>query len=368
MKRGRAFINVITFLLISSFLVWFGVTRFLIPQDTGRTLYMNVADGSGLLPRSDVTVRGIPAGSVTAVDLTEQGTALVTIVLDPGVAVTRGTMAEVTRRSPIGDITVNLIPGDGPEMPGGGRIPMENTVMPPDPVLTIQVLSEVLDAVPPEDLSTVVGEAATALRGRGTDLAALSEAGADLPERILEVRVQLESLLRTGPEVLEVLAQNAPTLADDLRQTALLADILRDRRFDLVELSRNGADFAEVFGELLATEKPNLACMLSDYGRINANIARDDNLRNLIDVLELNHYFFDGADQAVQEGKDGYNWFRVHFLSPQEPPARPNEPHRQRPDVFGANACRSRYGPGVGPATQERDPYIAPGSRLHRGT
>jgi hypothetical protein len=157
-----------------------------------------------------------------------------------------------------------------------------------------------------------------------------------------------------GTDYHRALRERLKALADDLRQTALLADILRDRRFDLVELSRNGANFAEVFGELLATEKPNLACMLSDYGRINANIARDANLRNLIDVLELNHYFFGGADQAVQEGKDGYNWFRVHFLPPQKPPGRANEPPRQPPDVFGANACRSRYGPGVGPASHPR--------------
>jgi len=368
MMGRRTLINLVTFLLVASFLVWFGVTRFLIPPAEGRTVRMELADASGLLPRSDVTVRGVPSGAVSGVELSDRGTALVTMILDPGVAVTEGTTAEVTRRSPIGDLTVNLIPGDGPELEDGGVIPMENTVPPPEAERTIQSVARFLSAVPPEALSTVVTEAAEALRGRGADLASLSESGADLPERILEVQAQLESLIRTGPEVLDVLAEHAPTLADDLTQTAILADILRDRRFDLVTLSRNGASFAEVFGDLLARQKPNLACMLSDFGRINVTLARGENLEALRGVLDLNHFFFEGIDQTVQPGKDGHKWFRVHFLPPQQPPARSYEPNRARPMVLGGNACRSRYGEGVGPAGQSPQPFIAPGSRLERGS
>jgi phospholipid/cholesterol/gamma-HCH transport system substrate-binding protein len=367
-NRRRTVINVVTFVLLASFLVWFGVTRFLLPPEAGQRITMEVTDAGGLLPRSDVTVRGVPGGVVERVDLTGQGTALVTVALDPGVTVTEGTVAEITRRSPIGDLTVDLIPGPGPALPNGGHIPIENTSSPPDPERTIEVLAQLLSAVPPQDLDTVVTEAATALRGRGRDLASLSESGADLPERILEVRTQLESLLRTGPEVLDVLAANAPTLADDLVQTAVLADILRDRRYDLVDLTANGARFAEVFGELLADEKPNIACLVSDFGRINRFLAKPDNLKNLVDVLDLNHYFFGGADQAVQHGKDDLYWFRVHFLPPQQPAARGYHPTRKPPDVLGGDGCTSRYGPGVGPATQAHDPYTAPGSQLHRGT
>jgi phospholipid/cholesterol/gamma-HCH transport system substrate-binding protein len=364
----RTLVNLVTFVVVSVFLVWFGVTRFLIPPTEGRTVHMIMADAFGLLPRSDVTIRGVPSGSVTEVDLASDGSARVTMILDPGASIAQGTTAEVTRRSPIGDLTVNLIPGDGPAMPDGGTIPIEDTVPPPIAERTIQAVARFLSAVPPEDLDVVITEAATALRERGPDLASLSETGADLPERILEVQAQLESLIRTGPEVLDVLAAHAPTLADDLTQTAILADILRDRRFDLVGLSRNGATFAEVFGDLLAQEKPNIACMLSDFGRINVTLARPENLENLKGVLDLNHFFFGGADQAVQPGKDGHTWFRVHFLPPQQPQARSYEPNRPRPVVYGGNACRSRYGPGVGPASQPSDTYIAPGSRLVRGT
>ncbi len=368
MNPRRTFLNVITFVALSTFLLYYGLTKFIFPPEPGQTVIMTAPDAAGLLPRSDVTVRGVPSGDVRAVRLTDQGTTEVTIALDPGVVITEGTSAQITRRSPIGDITVELTPGQGAPLPDGGRIPIEAVTTPPDPVRTIEVLSNTLQALTPEDVGTVVEELATAVRGRGQDLATLSEAGADLPEKILEVRVQLESLINTGPKVLDVLAANAPTLADDFVLTAMLADILRDRRFDLVELSKNGANFADVFGELLARQKPNLACLINDFGEINATLAGGENLQNLESVLDLNHFFFDAVWESVQTGKDGYGWFRVHFLPPQEPHGQSYQPKRAPPDVFGGHGCHNQYGKGVGPADQASEPYVAPGSQLHPGT
>jgi phospholipid/cholesterol/gamma-HCH transport system substrate-binding protein len=367
MNPRRTLINVISFLLISAFLIYFGATRFLFPQEEGRRVYMEVANASGLLPRSDVTVRGVPSGAIEGVRLTEEGTADVAIILDPGVTITEGTTADITRRSPIGDITVNLTPGQGSEMPDGGRIPMADVTTPPDPVRTIEVLADLLDSVSPDNIEIMLSELADAVRGREADLVTLQEEGANLPERILQVKAELESLIRTGPEVLDVLAANIQTLADDITQTAVLADILRDNRFDLVELMRNGADFAQILGELIVAEKPNLVCMIQDFGRINAEIAKPGNLEDLKAVLDLNHFFFGGADQAVQHGKDGFHWFRVHFLLPQEPHARQYAQQRQRPDVYAANSCQTIYGPGVGPGTQPHRPYLGPGSEFHPG-
>ena len=363
----RALVNGVVFLIVSGFLVYFGVTRYLIPDREGTTITMNVADAAGLQARSDVTIRGVPSGTVGDVRLTKDGTADVSLILDPGVVLADGATAEITRRSPIGDLTVDLTPGEGPPMTNGGRIPAERVLLPPDAERTIEVLADVLASVAPEDLQTVMAEAAIALRGRGDDLAALTEAGADLPERILEVQTELESLLRTGPVVLEALADEAPTLADDITQTAILADILRDRRFDLVELSANGASFAEVFGDLLARQKPNLSCLIRDFATINGTIAEEENLRNLIATLELNHFFFGGVEQTVQPSKDGHNWFRVELLPPGTGEGKPNTPPRGRPDVYAGNACHSRYGKGVGPGSQKYEPYIAPGSKLHEG-
>jgi phospholipid/cholesterol/gamma-HCH transport system substrate-binding protein len=366
LNRAKTLVNLITFVGIAAVLLYFGLTQFLFPPEKGKTVTMTTANASGLLPRSDVTVRGVPSGSVSAVTLQDDGTALVTIGLDPGVVLTEGTTANITRRSPIGDITVDLTPGQGAPLESGANIPMDRVTTPPDPAETIRALSETLGALTPEDVRVVIEELATAVRGRGDDLATFSEAGAELPERILKVRTQLESLIRTGPEVLDVLADNAPVIADDIALTATLADILRDRRFDLVSLSDNTARFAQVLGTLIADEKPNLSCLLSDFALINQHVAQPRHLRDLISVLQLNHFFFGGAEQAVQGSKDGLNWFRVHFLLPQHP-GEPFVPQRQRPDVQAGGACVSPFGVGVGPSSQPTGTYLSPGSELQPG-
>ena len=85
----------------------------------------------------------------------------------------------------------------------------------------------------PGDLLVGVAEQALNRRIRVEDVA-------------LQVQQQLHDLIVTGPKVTGVFADNANTLADDISQTAALADILRDRRHDLVSLSKNGAAFANV--------------------------------------------------------------------------------------------------------------------------
>jgi virulence factor Mce-like protein len=364
----RTTTNVGVFLALSAFLVWLGATQLVLSGMGGRTLGLDFVDVSGLAPRSDVTMRGVPVGAVRHVELTPEALVHVEVGLDPGMTVPEGTKAEITRRSPIGDLVVELLPGTGPPIPDGGQIGVADTTPPPRPEETIEVLTRVLHAVPSEDLSSLVTELALAVRGRGKDLGSLSETTANLPERILVVRQELESLITNGPKVTGVLAANANTLADDIAQTAALADILRDRRYDLVALSANGADFAEVAGDLIGGQKANLACLIADFGTVNATLAERQHLEDLIATLELNHYFFDGVAQVVQRGNDGLDWFRVQLLPHQEPPGRAYDPQRPPPDVFGANGCRSIYGPGVGPATQPGPVYLAAGSRLYRGT
>lgn len=366
MITKRIVVNVIVFLVVSCGLIAFGVYDLLMETGDGDRINAEFTDASGLAERNDVTMRGVTVGSVESVALTEEGVRA-KLALDPGIEVPDGTRADIVRRSPIGDLVVELTPGDGPAMDSGDTIPKERTSPPPDAGRTVEALADLLHAIPAEDISTVVSELADAVRGRGDDLARLSEVTASLPERILEVRTELRALIETGPEVTGVFADNADDLAGAVTRTAQLADILRDRRFDLVRLYRNGARFTAVAGDLLNDEKANLSCLIADSGRVNSVLAETKHLEDLVGVLELNHYFFDAVELAVQEGLDGRSWFRVQVLPHTEPPARQYEEQLGAPDVFGGDACRSRYGPGVGPGSQDDPPKLTDGSKLHRG-
>jgi ABC-type transporter Mla subunit MlaD len=206
-----------------------------------------------------------------------------------------------------------------------------------------------LHAVPSENLDTVVSELSQALDGRAGDLGRLTEAGVNLPERLLEVETELRALIETGPELTGVLADNADVLADDLTQTAKLVDLLRDKRYDLISLNRNGADFATTAGGLLARDKANLSCLVADFADVNAKIAT--HRKDLAETLDKNHFFFGAVEQAVQVGLDKGTWFRVQLLPHQEPAGASYAPHRDPPLVYPARGCFSQFGRGVGGAT-----------------
>lgn len=361
MTSARTYINVATFLVMTVLLTYLGLSNFILSQSTGPKLTADFVDASGVATRNDVTMRGIVVGTVGDVDFAGDYVR-VTMELHPGTEVPNDSKALIVRRSPIGELTIELDPGDGPPIEPGGHISVVNTEPPPDVSTTIEVFADILHAVPSEELDTVVSELAAALRGRSADLAKFADASLALPERLLEIQDELESLIRNGPKVTGVFADNAEVFADDITQTAILADILRDKRFELVDLNVNGARFLEVAADLLSDEKANLACFIKDSGKTNAAIAarRGD----LIKTLDLNHFFFDGVRQAVRKDPDGGTWFRVQLLPHTEPSGRTYAEKRPVPDVFPARACRNRYGSGVGPAD---DTSVLPkNSQVHR--
>lgn len=346
-QNTKVLVNVITFLVASVLLAYLGATNLVFVRDRGSVLQAKFTDASGLLPRNDVTMQGVPVGAVGEVDLDETGVVDVEILLDEGVEVPEGSKAEIVRRSAIGELTMELNPGDGDPLADGATIDVEDTLPPPDVSKTLETLADLLHAVPSENLDTVISELSQALDGRAADLRSLSEAGVKLPERLLEIETELRALIETGPELTGVLADNADVLADDLTQTAELADLLRDERFDLVSLSRNGANFATTAGRLLARDKANLSCLLSDFAEVNATLA--SRRKDLAGTLDTNHFFFGAVEQAVQVGLDDATWFRVQLLPHQEPAGASYAPHRDPPQVYPGRGCFSRFGRGVGP-------------------
>jgi hypothetical protein len=96
-------------------------------------------------------------------------------------------------------------------------------------------------------------------------------------------------------------------------------------------------------------------------------MADSENLQNLREVLDLNHFFFGAVDEVVKHSpSDDLDWFRVHFLSPEGHGQK--YPHQRPPnDINPGHGCHSKFGEGVGPAKQGHKPYVAPGSKVRPG-
>ena len=263
--------------------------------------------------------------------------------------VPEGTQGEVVRRSPIGELTLELhrvtVNPWRVERPSAWKTPPRHpTWRRPSRFWPTSCTR----FHPRTSAPSWTSFAAAGLRGRGEDIGEAYVAAAIYSERLLEVETELEDLIRTGPKVTGVFADNARTLADDITQTAVLADILRDNRHDLLDLYRNGARFTTVAGDLIGSEKANLACLISDFGDINTVMAQPQNLENLGRVLEDNHYFFGAVEQSVQRGLDTFMWFGSNcFRTPSHKVAPTSRIGRTR--TFTQERVPVALRPGRGP-------------------
>jgi phospholipid/cholesterol/gamma-HCH transport system substrate-binding protein len=137
---------------------------------------LELPSSGGLYPTSVVTYRGSEVGKVTSVDVTRDGVQAV-LKLDSSTKIPSDVTAEVHSRSAIGEQFVQLIPAadkpgasDAATLRAGDVIPVDRVQVPPEIGSLLDATNRALQAIPPDNLRTVVDEAYTAVGGLGPEL------------------------------------------------------------------------------------------------------------------------------------------------------------------------------------------------------
>lgn len=372
MVSKRVLVNLATFFLISFGLVLYGAVTLLgNPLAERRTATAVFPDASGLLEDFSASMNGVVVGQVTDVEL-EGDAARVTVSLDPGQELPGDVEASIVRASAVGEQRIEFTPmrgGDEPPLPDGAEVPVAENSDPPQISRVIDTLNGLLEAIPPEDLNTVVHESATALRGREDDLRALTRNLDVVNREFVEHEAEFRELLESSPAVLDALTEVAPELRSAVANTADLTGVLAARRDDLTELMRNGADLGDVADDLVTSQSANLACLASDFAALSDFAASPGPLADLDYSLENNQNFFGPVNALAVEGhaigfpeygsveRNDQGWLRVQtMVPPGEPPASRYSPLRATPDIAPGGACVNEFGRGAGPATQADPP------------
>ncbi len=149
-------------------------------------------DAFPLLPGMNVRVSGAVAGTVKGIELTDGGTAMVTMVLSEGTTPPSSDATAAVRQQDItGDSYVSLSLGDGTEPLGDQVIPVERTIVSP----RFDDLLNSFDAPTRSGLKFILVELGTALERNG----------ADVNEAVLNLRPAFEA---TGDALDELASQN----------------------------------------------------------------------------------------------------------------------------------------------------------------
>ena len=164
---------------------WFGVGRY--------TVTMELPQAGGLYSSSNVTYRGTEVGRVESVHLTNTGVEA-ELSLKSGIDIPSDLIAQVHSQSAIGEQYVDLRPRNGtsPPLKNGDVIPLADTTVPPDINAVLAAANAGLQAVPQDNLKTVIDESYTAVGGLGPELTRIVKGSIDLS---IEARKNLDPLI-----------------------------------------------------------------------------------------------------------------------------------------------------------------------------
>lgn len=269
---------------------------------------VELPETGGLYPRANVTYRGSEVGIVESVSLTDTGVQAV-LSLDSGVRIPADVEAEVHSVSAVGEQYVQLVPrsGGGPELRDGDVIPRDRTSVPPDVNTVLELTNRGLDAIPRENLQTVVDEAYEAVGGLGPELRRLVSGSTALAT---EARQNLDSLITLVDESQPVLNSQTDTAPSIRAWAANLAEIssqLRDQDTAVAGLLDKGPGAAEEVRALFDRLQPTLPVVLANLVSVGeVAVAYQPSLEQLLVLLPQGTAITQAVGVAKKNTKQDY--------------------------------------------------------------
>ncbi|MDO3402964.1 MlaD family protein [Mycolicibacterium neoaurum] len=292
--------------LIAGSVMAFGYVRVPAMFGIGRyTVTMQLSQAAGLYDTANVTYRGTEVGRVRAVRLTPDGVEA-DLSLRSDIAIPSDLVAEVHSTSAIGEQYVALLPRDADAAPlkNGDTIALADTTVPPDIGGLLDAADRGLQAIPRDDLKTVVDESFTAVGGLGPQLSRIVDGSTALAS---DARANLGPIMdlidKSGP----ILDSQADT-ADDVHTWAnRLADLtqqLKDNDEPLEGVLRDGAPAADAVRGLIDRLQPSLPVMMSNLAGIgNLAVTYNPAIEQLLVLVPMGVQVMSAGTVANRDSK-----------------------------------------------------------------
>ena len=239
----------------------FGVGRY--------TVTMELSEAGGLYSTGNVTYRGFEVGRVESVRLTEtgSGTGVIAVLsLKSGIDIPSDLKAEVHSRTAIGESYVELSPRNAtsPPLKDGDVIALANTSVPPDINALLSAVDGALQAIPRDNLQTVINESYTAVGGLGPELSRLIMGSSNLA---IDARKNLDPLLALidqAPPVLDSQTHTSDAIAGWASHlAAVTAELQRHDAAVGAVIDRGGPALGEI-RQLIERVQPTLPILLAN--------------------------------------------------------------------------------------------------------
>ncbi|MEX0873695.1 MAG: MCE family protein [Actinomycetota bacterium] len=235
------------------------------------SIQADFADAAGLTPENEVRVAGLKVGKVLSIDLMSENASgvydrvRIKMEISKGTDLGNATEAEIKLKTILGAKFVDVVPrGGAPFVRDDRRIPLERTRIPFE---LYEVTNRAVDTVGEIDAKALndalreLGDLTEDPEGNlGRALQGLATASEGLKERDAE----LEELLRSGGEILEVLGSRSDAVGRIFDSGSRLLGALSTRR-DALGRFVHGADrLGAELSDLIRSTRSNLDPALRD--------------------------------------------------------------------------------------------------------
>jgi phospholipid/cholesterol/gamma-HCH transport system substrate-binding protein len=235
----------------------FGIGRY--------TVTVDLPASGGLYPTSVVTYRGTEIGRVKSIETTRDGVQAV-LVLNSATEVPSDVVAAVHSRSAVGEQFLELTPSsaNAQKLRDGDVIPVGRVQIPADIGSLLDATNRALQAIPPDNLRTVVDEADKAVGGLGPELSRIVDGSTSLAIEAGKSVDQIGQLIDQSPPVLNSQVQSADSIATWAQRMASITGQFRAQDAAFADLLAVGSPALEEGRALFDRVAPALPVLLAN--------------------------------------------------------------------------------------------------------
>jgi phospholipid/cholesterol/gamma-HCH transport system substrate-binding protein len=260
--------QLIAFVIVTVLGVAYASVRYIqIPRQLGFGTYQVTLDlprAAGLYENALVTYRGIAAGKVDRLELSQAGVRAV-LGIDEDVSIPEDSAVAIRSTSAIGEQFVNFEPrSDSAPLRDGHVIPGDQVAFPTPVADLLSSVNQLASTVPLDKLNGTLDEASKAFNGSGQHLATLLDAANRFQDLAAE---NLEPTSRLFQDLVPVLATQqriAPQVRSFTGDLAAVTDTLRANDAHIRGAIDKGGPLADEFNALLTQIRPTVPQLLTD--------------------------------------------------------------------------------------------------------
>ncbi|BBZ78051.1 mammalian cell entry protein [Mycolicibacterium anyangense] len=236
------------------------------------TVTLDLPATGGLYKFSNVTYRGLQVGKVTSIELTDNG-ARATLSLDTSPKIPADLKAEVRSMSAVGEQYVELLPRNdkAPYLQDGSVIPVGNTAIPQAVGPMLDQVSKLVDSIPKDKLSQLLGETYQAFNGTGYDFGSLVDSGATITRDANAVSDNTRALIDDARPFVGAQEMTTDSIRTWAQSLAGITEQVANNDPQVRSILHDGPGFAQETSQLLEQIKPTLPVLLANlttFGQI----------------------------------------------------------------------------------------------------